>query len=139
MTKLKTMTKLRQLTEEDEFLKLDSLINDPDVNKAIEENCLNEKENIYIEKKTIEYHSLKISDLPLYKVYEGYKCKWYYRLDVIDGKQRCVKISDDELHGVSVQNVSAESILGIENKDCEEHDWMLVCAKVLNYITPDTK
>ena len=129
---------LKKLGKEDEFLKLNGLVNDPDVNKAIEENG-DENENIYIERKFIEYHKLKVSDLPLYKVYEGYKCKWYYRLDVVDGKQRCMKISDDELNGISLTNVSAESILEAENKDCEEHDWMLVCAKVLNYMTPDKK
>tara|TARA_R100000995_G_C3482716_1_gene125055 strand:- start:1669 stop:1812 length:144 start_codon:yes stop_codon:yes gene_type:complete len=31
--------KLRKLTKDDEFLKLDSLINDPQVNKAIEDRA----------------------------------------------------------------------------------------------------
>ena len=131
--------KLRKLIKEDEFLKLNGLVNDPDVNKAIEENCLNGEEKILIEKKSIEYHSLRVSDLPMYKVYEGYKCKWYYRLDVIDGKQRCLKIKDDEVSGMELLQLNAECILDAENKDCEEHDWMLACAKVLNYMTPDKK
>jgi len=132
---------LKKLGKKDEFLKLDGLINDPDVNKAIEENCLNgdENENIYIERKFTEYHKLKVSDLPLYKVYEGYKCKWYYRLDVIDGKQRCLKIKDDEINGMELLQLNAECILDAENKDCEEQEWMLACAKVLNYMTPDIK
>ena len=89
------------------------------------------------EKASIEYHTLKVSDFPMYKQYEGYKCKWYYRLDVIKVKQRCIKIVDDEVSGMRSDNVSAESILDGSNKNCSEHEWILVCAKLLNYITPN--
>ena len=33
----------------------------------------------------------------------------------------------------------AECILDAENKNCTAHEWMLACAKFLNYITPNIK
>jgi len=108
------------------------------VDNAISD-IVDKEETIRIEKNTITYHELKASDLPLYKIYEGYQCKWYYRLDVIDGKQRCLKIKDDEINGIELLELPAECILDAENKDCTEQEWLLACAKVLNYITPNIK
>ena len=135
------MTKLKKLSSEDEFLKLDNLINDPDVNKAIEENCMNHLKDdfVYIEKPSVEYHKLKTSDLPMYRKYNAYKATWFYKFEIIDGKHRCLKIVSDELNGVALTNVTADNVLDKDNEDCTEHEWMLACAELLNYITPNTK
>ena len=123
------------MTKKDEFLKLDNLVNDPDVEKVIEENAITD-ETIKIKKHSVEYHSLKASDLPMYKRYFGYQCVWYYKLDVIDGKQVCIKIAIEENGDVEMRPVVTSCILEAENEPCERHDWMLATVKVLNFMSP---
>jgi len=129
------MTKERFNEIQNEISNLEAV--DSAISDIIDAEETAKEQTIRIQKKTITYHDLKASDLPMYRQYEGYQCKWYYRLDVIDGKQRCVKIKVDDITGVEVLHLNSEAILDIENKPCTEQEWMLACAEVLNYITPN--
>ena len=111
----------------------DKIDHEETMKEQTEKNLQIEVERIYT-----EYHNLKASDLPMYRVYEGYKCKWYYKLEVRDGKQLCIKIVDDELYGMELTYVSSADILYEQNKPCKEHEWILATTKVLNYISPNT-
>lgn len=55
--------KLRKLTTADEFLKLDNLINDKDVNKAIEEEAFDRSKLYTMSKKRVEEIRKEIIDL----------------------------------------------------------------------------
>jgi len=104
--------------------------------KIDREETQKENETILIERKSVEYHKLKVSDLPLYKKYEGMSHTVYYKLEVIDGKQKCIKIVIDEKLGCRVDDCKVDSLFDIENTDSNEMDWILATAKVLNYISP---
>ena len=130
------MTKRTPEQIEQDILRIEEMTNET-TDRIDREETEKEKSIILIEKRGIAYHKLKASDLPMFRVYEGYKCKWYYKLEVIEGKQVCIKITDDEINGVSLRNVSSEYILDEENKPCEKMDWILATAKVLNYMSPN--
>jgi len=102
-------------------------------------NVMDEKDDIvYIKKLTSAYHQLKFSDLPLYKKYIGVDSVWFYKLAIVDGKQKCfnVKVGDNR---AEVLELSAHNILDPENVDSNEDEWMLACAELLNTLMPNKK
>tara|TARA_R110000824_G_scaffold89988_2_gene220247 strand:- start:480 stop:896 length:417 start_codon:yes stop_codon:yes gene_type:complete len=109
------------------------------ISEIIDAEETEKEKKIYIEKRSISYHELKVSDLPMIRMYEGFNCEWYYRLDIVDGKQVAMKIVVDKKNGCSLINVLAEDVLDPSNKPAKEHQWMLACASVLNYMTLNKK
>tara|TARA_R110002051_G_scaffold308279_1_gene379839 strand:- start:767 stop:1168 length:402 start_codon:yes stop_codon:yes gene_type:complete len=130
------MTKRTPDQIEQDILRIEEMTNET-TDRIDREETKKENEIITIEKESIAYHKLKVSDLPMYKVYEGYKCKWYFKLEVVDGKQLCLKITDDEISGMKLEKLDAKYILDIGNQSCREVDWILATAKVLNYMSPN--
>ncbi len=96
----------------------------------------------YIVHQSIEeYHELKVSDLPLYKKYNLYKgyngddLTWYYRLAIIDGKQRVHKISiNAKDNNVSVYYCDLEDIFSHDNIDSNAEEWHAVVCKLLKIL-----
>ena len=123
---------------EQDILKIEKMTNET-TDRIDKEETKKENETILIERKSVEYHKLKVSDLPLYKKYEGMLYSWYYKLEIIDGKQVCIKIKIDEKFGMRVDDCKVDSLFDIENTDSTETEWILATAKVLNYITPNIK
>ena len=59
------------MTKADEFLKLDSLINDPDVNKAIEENALTEDPQTFSYEVKEEVTTIKELEKSVEEMYDA--------------------------------------------------------------------
>ena len=123
---------------EQDILRIEEMTNET-TDKIDREETKKEKEILTIETESIAYHKLKVSDLPMYKTYEGYKCKWHFKLEIVDGKQLCLKITDDEITGIKLEKLDAKYILDIANKPCREVDWILATSKVLSYMSPNIK
>jgi hypothetical protein len=91
----------------------------------------------YKTKQVVEkYHELKVSDLPLYKKYE--LCNditWYYRLSIIDGKQKVHKMSVNALdNDASVYYTEIEDVLDDNNIDSNAEEWHAAVCKLLKII-----
>ena len=133
------MTNERFLELQDEIKHLQDLDKQTSDRVQHELNVMDEKQPILIEKATTEYIKVQPTDLPIYKMYKGYKCVWYYKFEIIDNRQVCLLLKDDEIHGMSIQPVMPHNILNKENEDCKEYAWILTTAKFLNWITHKNK
>ncbi len=128
--------RFNELNQEIETTKeIDNAISDIVDAKATEEEAI-----IKIPKttKTVveEYHTLKASDLPLYKKYE--LCNditWYYRLSIIDGKQKVHKMSVNALdNDASVYYTELEDVLDDNNIDSNAEEWHAAVCSLLKII-----
>ena len=131
--------RFNELNQEIETTKeIDNAISDIVDAKATEEETAKETIKIpYKTKQVVEkYHELKVSDLPLYKKYE--LCNditWYYRLSIIDGKQKVHKMSVNALdNDASVYYTEIEDVLDDNNIDSNAEEWHAAVCKLLKII-----
>lgn len=89
------------------------------------------EDHVFIERTVKEYKRLKRADLPLYKKYNGFDMSYYYRLDVIKGKQKCQLIKVYDSGDIEVSYLEAEKIFDIENVPCTEKEWHEIVGKLL--------
>ena len=91
----------------------------------------------YKTKQVVEkYHELKVSDLPLYKKYQLHDdITWYYRLSIIDGKQKAHRMSVNTTdNDVSLYYIDLEDIFADDNKDSNAEEWHAAVCKLLKII-----
>jgi len=120
---------------EQDILRIEEMTNET-TDRIDQEETKKEEEIVIIEKQSVAYHKLKASDLPMFRIYKGFQYEWYFKLEVIDGKQVCIKIMIDE-NEIIMRPAKASEILDEENQPCTREDWMLATAKVLNYMSPN--
>ena len=135
----KQMTKERhkELKEEIETLRqIDWSISDI-INKQEEEKDKVIKVPYKVERVVEKYHTLKATDLPLYKKFKFHHMNRYYlyRLSVIDGKQRLHKMMiDDDNKKVSLYEDDLHTIFDDGNKPSDKKEWDEAVCKLLNVV-----
>tara|TARA_R110002050_G_scaffold226720_2_gene362414 strand:- start:73 stop:564 length:492 start_codon:yes stop_codon:yes gene_type:complete len=127
--------RFNELMQEIETTKeIDNAISDIVDAKATEEETIKIP---YKTKQVVDkYHELKVSDLPLYKKYKLHDdITWYYRLSIIDGKQKAHRMSVNTTdNDVSLYYIDLEDIFADDNKDSNAEEWHAAVCKLLKII-----
>jgi hypothetical protein len=120
----------KNLTNEIKYLEMET----NKISDAIDiEESQKEKETFDIKKRTIKYHTIKRSDLPMFRKYEAYQSNWLYKLDIVNGKLTCLKMEVNETGEVNVVKLYPEMILDYELESTQE-EWHDGVCKLLKYI-----
>ena len=86
-----------------------------------------------IEETTKKYHKIKRSDLPMFRKYNAYDSTWIYKLDVMNGKLECLKMSVSDCGQVELHKMLPEMILDYDTLASQE-EWHNGVCKLLKYI-----
>ena len=136
------------MTKADEFLKLDSLINEPDVNKAIEENALTEDPQTFsyeVKEEVTTIKEFNAKDLPLYfkdtHTYNWYK--QYFKVSIKNGKLNIDKIttitgSHNEVLQYSFGSAKMDEAFHKENIKITEEIWNELKINLVKYINNES-
>jgi len=128
------------MTKSDEFLKLDGLIKDPDVNRVIEENAITEPQTFKYEVKEeiTQVKEFTAHDLPIY-LKDDHTWNWmvkFFKVSIRKGKLHIEQITKAtyNVDEWSYGKTDMQTAFHKDNKKISESDWKEVLNQLNNYI-----